>query len=104
VDRGRGKGRGKGDKSNCFGSYDLNGNVISTTTPAVTVGSTTVTPATQTVYDGLNRPIETIFPAVSVGAGLQTATPTTFTSYDKLGNVSSTTDQLGRTTQFLYTI
>ena len=72
-------------------TYDLSGNVVSTTDPN---GNTT-----WTQYNGWNLPV-----AVTDALGAYEGDPqhTTTTTYDALGNVLTVTDQLGRTTEYVY--
>jgi YD repeat-containing protein len=54
----------------------------------------------------LNRKIEEIDPAANTynGTVWMTVSPTTFWSYDPVGNVSSTTDPNTHTTRFFYDV
>jgi YD repeat-containing protein len=72
-------------------SYDLDGNVTSTTDP---LGNTT-----WTQYNSWNLPV-----AVTDALGAYVGDPqhTTTTTYDELRDVSAVTDPLGRTTAYLY--
>ena len=74
-----------------FFSYDLDGNLLSTTDPD---GHTS-----WTVYDALNRPVKTVS---ADGNGPNDTHFATTTVYDAVGNVISVTDPDGNTTSWVY--
>ena len=79
-------------------AYDSNGNVTATTNALGFV--------TDSVYDNLNRKIETIQPDAATGQTAQSDAncPKTYVAYDSAGNVASTTDPNGNVTRYTYNI
>ncbi len=56
----------------------------------------------RTVYDRLGRAVTATAPAYTAPGSSQTVAPTVTNKYDALGNVTETTDPLGRVTKFEY--
>ncbi|MCQ0002989.1 polymorphic toxin-type HINT domain-containing protein [Streptomyces sudanensis] len=108
--------------------YDELGRPISVTAPAVTTESGGGTPTTsrpttytgydtfgaitesvdalgrthRTTYDRLGRAVTATAPAYTAPGSAQEVVPTVTHAYDALGNVTETTDPLGRVTRFQY--
>jgi RHS repeat-associated protein len=72
-------------------TYDLDGNLLSTTDPD--------SDTTYTVYDALNRPIRNVS---ALGSGSNDMHYATTTTYDAVGNALSVTDPDGNTTSYTY--
>ena len=79
-------------------SYDANGNVVSTTNA--------LNLSTDTVYDNLNRKIETIQPDPATGQTLANDAncPKTYAAYDAADNMVATIDPNGNVTSCVYNV
>ncbi|MGW1606209.1 polymorphic toxin-type HINT domain-containing protein, partial [Streptomyces eurythermus] len=108
--------------------YDELGRPVSVTAPAVLTESGGAAPATarpttftgydtfgavtesldalgnlnRTAYDRLGRPVTETAPAYTAPGSTETVAPTVTHTYDALGNVTESTDPLGRVTRFRY--
>ncbi|GGT55688.1 LamG-like jellyroll fold domain-containing protein [Streptomyces purpureus] len=109
-------------------AYDELGRPVSTTAPAVETESNGAAPVTsrpqtftgydtfgavtesvdalgninRTAYDRLGRPVSATAPSYTAPGSATPITPTMSNAYDALGNVTESTDALGRVTRFTY--
>ncbi len=74
--------------------YDTFGEKVSSEDPNGNITSTN--------YDADGRPVSTVLPAYTPPGSSTPITATSTQAYDKIGEVTSATDQLGNTTSFVY--